>query len=98
MTGATGFYVWEDCSDWNAGKSGPIPILLYSASWSDGSTTYYQYYNGKRYDVLQGGGNYYLTMTGDIWGQGGALFEADAIDPAYGAPPQPAYACSGFNH
>ncbi|MGF6658582.1 hypothetical protein QF000_000226 [Paraburkholderia atlantica] len=99
IVSATGFYVWEDCGAWNGGnKSGSIPILLYKASWSDGSTTYYQYYNSQRYPVLpNSSGNYYLTQSGDTWPTA-ALFEADAVDPNYGAPAVPVYACSGFGH
>ncbi|SIT34877.1 conserved exported hypothetical protein [Paraburkholderia ribeironis] len=101
IVSATGFDVWEDCAAFtNGSKSGTMPVLLYQATWSDGSTSYYQYWTGQRLPVLpDSSGNFYLTSFGDNWPDA-SLYPTGAQnpDPSAPPPPDPAYACSGSNH
>ncbi|MGF6267347.1 hypothetical protein OKW49_008341 [Paraburkholderia youngii] len=99
IVSATGFWVWEDCASFtNGNKSGQMPILLYQATWSDGSTSYYQYQSSGRKTALQdSSGNWYLTELGDNWPDA-SLYYMGMVDPSNPGPAMPAYACSGFNH
>ncbi|NUX57929.1 hypothetical protein FSB65_31795 [Paraburkholderia sp. JPY418] len=107
IVSATGFWVWADCGSYLGGsKTGPIPLAVYQNNWSDGSTTYYQFFFGKQYPVsVDSQGRYYVNELGDNWdtdqGNGyplASLYETAAGDPSASIPPQPAYACSGSNH
>ncbi|MGF6547128.1 hypothetical protein QFZ96_002199 [Paraburkholderia youngii] len=107
IVSATGFWVWADCGSYLGGsKTGPIPLAVYQDIWSDGSTTYYQFFFGKQYPVsVDSQGRYYVNELGDNWdtdqGNGyplASLYETAAGDPSASIPPQPAYACSGSNH
>ncbi|MGF6960710.1 hypothetical protein FSB64_35375 [Paraburkholderia sp. JPY454] len=108
IVSTTGFWVWGACETFtNGNKSGSMPTAVYQNNWSDGSTTYFQYYFGKQYPVLMDGkGRPYVTSIGDNWdtyadGNTWPLASLYAVAVGYpGAsiPPQPAYACSGFNH
>ncbi|MGF6472617.1 hypothetical protein QFZ89_007868 [Paraburkholderia youngii] len=107
IVSATGFWVWADCGSYLGGsKTGPIPLAVYKDIWSDGSTTYYQFFFGKQYPVsVDSQGRYYVNELGDNWdtdqGNGyplASLYETAAGDPSASIPPQPNYACSGSNH
>ncbi|ADG20615.1 hypothetical protein HDG35_007086 [Paraburkholderia sp. JPY681] len=104
----TGFWVWGACETFtNGNKSGSMPTAVYQNNWSDGSTTYFQYWFGNQYPVLMDGqGRPYVTSIGDNWdtyADGNtwplaSLYAVAAGYPGASIPPQPAYACSGFNH
>ena len=108
ITSATGFWVWADCGSYNnAQVTGPIPLAVYRDIWSDGSSTYYQFYFGKQYPVsIDSKGRYYVTSLGDNWDtypDGSAyplasLYEVAALDPGVSIPAKPVYACRGGNH
>ncbi|MGF6649570.1 hypothetical protein OKW34_000132 [Paraburkholderia youngii] len=108
IVSTTGFWVWADCGSYNgASKTGPIPLAVYQNAWSDGSSTYFQYYFGKQYPVsVDGKGRYYVTSIGDNWDTypdgslypAASLYEVGGGYPGASIPPQPNYACSGSNH
>jgi hypothetical protein len=100
IVASAGFYVWETCESMtNGNQSGTMPVLVYKATWSNGSTSYYQYWLSKTWEVLQdSSGNYYLTSFGDVWGPTTAGLFIGGADPSFPPPAQPVYACSGTNN